>query len=1203
MEESQYLAKARARLQEVRGKKLTVDERRESAIELTKWMINEARRTQTRAEHTQQTELAGMMEDSYGKVFSTSVTDQCFRSHRPERAASQLLYLIHKYGIPSFLPWWKKFSLAVFTYLGQSLSKITIPLFRRALRRETSNVIIAGEPRKLQRHLTRRKREGIRSNVNHLGEAVLGEEEAKTRLHIYLNDLADPHVEYISIKISTIFSQVNLLSWDDTLEVLAGRLRQLYQAAMRNEFVYRDGKKSHKFVNLDMEEYRDLHMTVALFRKVLDEPEFFHCSAGIVLQSYLPDSYLIQQELTLWAMQRVAAGGAPVKIRIVKGANLSMEQLESSLQGWAQAPYTNKSDVDANFKRMITYACQPEHASAVHIGVGSHNLFDIAYAMLLCKENCIEEMVCFEMLEGMADHIRRVVQKLTKDVLLYCPAATDQEFHNAVAYLVRRLDENTAPDNFLRHIFNLIPGTKDWQKQSSLFSLACHAFDATSFKVRRTQNRLIEPKMGELSSPFQNEPDTDWSLPSNRRWAQEICKQWQERSYETIPLVIEGNAYVKSEKESREDPSRPGKILFDYSLADAQDAEKALAAAKKAEPEWAATNIKERSALLAKVAHQLRRRRADLIGAMMADTGKIIPEGDSEVSEAIDFAEYYRRSVETFSELNGLRWSSKGTVLVAPPWNFPCSIPAGGILAALAVGNCVIFKPARQATLTGYELAKAFWDAGVSRHVLQFIACKGDPIGSQLVSDPRINVVIMTGGTDTAKHLLALRNGAELMAETGGKNAIIVTAMADRDLAVKSIVYSAFRHGGQKCSACSLLILEVEVYEDPQFWKQLVDATISLVVGSAWDLKTFVNPLISPPGAKLMRGLTVLEEGEEWVVQPKAHPDNAYLWSPGIKKGVKMGSFTHQTELFGPVLAVMRAENLDHAIQLANGTPYGLTAGLHSLDEREHKVWLKKIRAGNCYINRGITGAIVRRQPFGGCKASAFGPGVKAGGPNYVIPLMKVEEIGLPIDVDTMPPSVAALSHHIEEQFTADVLKLWRTSIKSYAYQWKHYFSQSHDPSKVKGQDNFLRYVPRSKVLLRVQEKDREIDYLRVIAACLTCGTPLEVSSGPGKLLFYNQLSLPHVSFFEESEEQMNERIVKERIKRIRLLSQPQEKLRRFLIESACDVVLETVLAHGRLELLHYVREVSISIDYHRYGNLGIREKEKRAPLPKHEGD
>lgn len=451
--ESEYLKQARQILSSSQGKKLPPDERVKLAVDLAANMLKEANRTITRKEKQIQAELSRMMRDPTGKVFTTSMTDQCFRSHKSSRVANQLVYLLEQFGIPKYLGWSKRLALSAFQALGKAFSWILVPLATFSLRKATAQVILPGEKAALKKHMEKRRLEGVRLNLNHLGEAILGEEEAKRRLSVYLLDLEQPDIEYISVKISTIFSQIHLLGWEATLDALAERLRELYRVAMQHKFTRADGTTVPKFVNLDMEEYRDLVLTKDLFKRVLDEPEFKNFAAGIVLQGYLPDSHDIQKELTEWAMQRVKNGGANIKIRIVKGANLAMEQFEASVRDWSQAPYTKKSDVDANYKKMVTYGCESAHAKAVHLGIASHNLFDIAYAMLLRAENDVKKEVNFEMLEGMADHIRRVVQKLSSDILLYCPVATKEDFQSAIAYLIRRLDENTGVDNFLRVTF------------------------------------------------------------------------------------------------------------------------------------------------------------------------------------------------------------------------------------------------------------------------------------------------------------------------------------------------------------------------------------------------------------------------------------------------------------------------------------------------------------------------------------------------------------------------------------------------------------------------------------------------------------------------------------------------------------------------------------------------------------------------------
>ncbi|MCB1135473.1 MAG: aldehyde dehydrogenase family protein, partial [Chlamydiia bacterium] len=309
------------------------------------------------------------------------------------------------------------------------------------------------------------------------------------------------------------------------------------------------------------------------------------------------------------------------------------------------------------------------------------------------------------------------------------------------------------------------------------------------------------------------------------------------------------------------DPSRPGYVPYQYSLATEEDAEAALACAVKAQEGWAKTTPQHRSDLAARLAQILRERRADFIGDMVLDGGKTVPEADAELSEAIDFAEYYRRSLFEWQAMQGVQWKPKGTILVTPPWNFPCAIPLGGAVAALLTGNTVLFKPAQETVLVGSMVAQALWDAGFPKEALQLIVCDDEPVGTRLIQDPRVNAVILTGGTATARLFLKLRPGIDLMAETGGKNAIIGTSMSDRDLLIKDLVQSAFGHAGQKCSAASLAVLEAEVYDDPRFMEQLREAAASWAVGSAWEPKTKVNPLILPPGETLLRGLTELEEG------------------------------------------------------------------------------------------------------------------------------------------------------------------------------------------------------------------------------------------------------------------------------------------------------------------------------------------------------
>lgn len=1097
------LAQAKSLLEEVKGKELSREEKIKYAIQLATFIQNEANLIQTSQEKAYADEMSRMMQDTDGKAFVVEMMDQAFRSSSLSRTASQIRYLLSRHGIPRFLKGFERWGMKAFQFLGAS----AVPFMKYLIRKKTSQVIFPGE--KVEEAIIKLRETGVQVNLNHLGEAILGEEEAEKRLEIYLEDLKKPEVDYISVKISTLYSQINLLSHEKSLKALAIPYKKLLLAAFP------------KFVNLDMEEYKDLHMTVALFKQVLLEKEFLHIPAGIVLQSYLPDSYPILLDLLEFAKKR----GAEIKIRIVKGANLAMEKVESSLRGWEQAPYEHKSETDANFIRMLDAALG---APFVKVGVGSHNLFDIAYALVSGGNLTIE------MLKGMSEPSRRVITELASGMLLYCPAAKKEDFQNAIAYLVRRLDENTGVENFLRVQFHLIPGSSAWQHQADLFATSVIHASQVSFKRKRTQNRNKET----YKKQFQNEPDTDWSLPENVKWGEKILQEWK------------------------------GKKFPDISLATPSDIERALQKAKSS----AAINFEA-------IAEVLRKGRASLMGVMAAEVNKSLYEADVEVSEAIDFAVYYAQNLKMWQSSDHLVFKPKGTILVASPWNFPCSISAGGILAALAGGNAVIFKPAPEAIWVGYELVKLFWEAGVSKEALQFVPCK-DEEGSLLVRDSRINAVVLTGATQTAKMMLKMRPEIDLIAETGGKNSIIVTKMADRDLAIKDIIQSAFGFSGQKCSACSLVILDGEIYDDPRFKSQLKSAAMSLAVGSQWDPASKITPLIGSPNGSLKRAL---EEKEGWLLKPS---QDGNLVTPGIKWGVKADSFMHQTELFGPVIGVMRAKNLDDAIKLANGTPYGLTAGLQSLDEREHAIWLEKIEVGNCYINRGITGAIVERQPFGGTKASSFGKGAKAGGPNYLLQFMQVEEKSSSLEKAAPSPEVHAFLDAVKSKLNPEEVRLLEDSASCYSYFWKHFFSKPHDPMKLFGQDNLQIYLPRHHVELRVQKEDALVDILRVAAAAMTCNTPFFISADqfPSKYL--------PLTIYEESAQDFAIRISKIPFPKVRLLQKPSHDLAKVLAEVGIPTIFEPVLSFGRIELLHYLREVSLSYDYHRYGNIYHKEQE-----------
>ncbi len=963
------------------------------AVDLAAELLQRSRARETKADRIRSAQMARMIDDDAGKKFTIVMTDQVLRIEQPDRAAQRLAGLVRRLGLPKFLSVLDRAKL----WLGAKLAPIApgrvMPKINRQVRLQSQHVIISAEPAKFNEYFSERTGQGFRINFNQLGEAVLGDHEADRRLSFYLDKLLDSPVNYVSVKLSSIVSQISMTGYRDTIETIKSRLRRLYQAALDN----RTGQP--KFVNLDMEEYRDLHMTVDVFQQLLDEPEFAQLEAGIVLQAYLPDSFAVQQALTEWSRRRFDTTGTGIKIRLVKGANLAMEQVEAALRGWPQAPYHTKADADANFKRMLEFGTRPENARVVRLGIASHNLFDVSLAMLIRQQRGVADRVEFEMLEGMANGEALEVSARTGGLILYTPTVLDKEFESAVAYLVRRLDENTAPGSFLGALFGLQQGSPQWNAQREAFLNACRrACDPDlSDKPNRTQNRLTEsPGARSADEPFANEPDTDFSLSEDRQWVEQIVEQRRQTPVEPIALEIAGKHVERPYSGRGRDPSRPGVQAYQYAQGTLEDVDAALTAAVAAQPPWEAMGVAGRKRILREVAAVFARQRGMTIGGMMLDAGKAITEGDVEVSEATDFANYYSQSLDDPGLSDGTGFRARGVVVVTPPWNFPYAIPAGGCLAALMAGNAVILKPSRESVLTAYILATQLWSGGVPRNVLQFLPIGDRAAGKALICDPRTSAVILTGSFETAHNFQSWRPELPLFAETSGKNSMIITVNADLDLAIKDLVRGAFGHSGQKCSATSLALVERSVYESAKFRQQLKDAASSLIVGGAWNPSAVSTPVIREPDENLRRGLTVLDAGEQWLLEPRLVDDNPCLWSPGIKLGVKPGSWYHRTECFGPVLGLICVESLVEAIEVQNSNEFGLTGGLHSLDPDEIKLWREKVQVGNAYINRTMTGAIVQRQPFGGWKHSCVGPGAKAGGPNYVASLGLFHESDLP---------------------------------------------------------------------------------------------------------------------------------------------------------------------------------------------------------------
>ncbi|KJL20336.1 Bifunctional protein PutA [Microbacterium oxydans] len=1168
--------------------------------------------------------LAGVLQDANGLPFTLGFVDGVMRPESLSAAASQL----HRIApiVPEFLPWYLRSAVRLGGGVAQILPTPVVPLARRVLRDMVGHLVVDARPAKLGAAIERIRADGSRLNLNLLGEAVLGEAEARRRLDGIHALVRRPDVDYVSVKVSAIISHLSMWAFDEVVDEVVERLLPLYLAAAA------DGT----FINLDMEEYRDLDLTIAVFTRILEDPRLAGLEAGIVLQAYLPDALPALQELTAWAQERVAHGGARIKVRLVKGANLAMEHVEARMHGWTPATYDTKLDTDANYLRCLDWALQPEHTAAVKIGVAGHNLFGIAYAWLLAGERGVREAVEFEMLLGMAQGQVRAVSREVGPVLLYVPVVEPAEFDVAISYLVRRLEENASPDNFLSAAFRLGEDESLFARERDRFLDALDRTGDPTLRIgpRRTQDRLAPVHESLRPAPvapvpetdltkavlgisrgsddggreafletavysareleqdtggapgFSNTVDSDPALPANREWAREVR--------ERIATSDLGSATIGAAHLSQPD-----------------ELERVVHGVHRAAPAWGGRPAAERAEVLLRAAAALEARRGDLIEVAASETGKVFAEADIEVSEAVDFARYYAAKARELDAIAGAVFVPASITVVTPPWNFPIAIPAGGVLAALAAGSGVIFKPAPQARRCAAVIAETLWEAGIPRDLLALVDVEEGALGRELITHEAVDRVILTGAWDTAALFRSWRPDLPLLAETSGKNAMIITPSADLDLAVADLVKSAFGHAGQKCSAASLAILVGPVGRSARFARQLADAVRSLHVGQPTDPLAEVGPVIEQPQGKLAWALSELEGDEQWLIEPAlsaADDGSGRLWSPGVRVGVQPGSRFHTEEFFGPVLGVMHAPTLARAVEMQNAVAYGLTAGLHTQDPEELSYWLARVQAGNLYVNRGITGAIVQRQPFGGWKRSSVGPGAKAGGPNYLIGLGSWRsQPGGPasstLHLRGLDSRITAVIEAAQSSLAYESFEWLRRSALSDALAWDREFGQVRDVSRLGVERNLFRYRP-VPVEVRATDDAALHDLLRVVIAGVRSGAKFVISTPvglPGDVRrALGDLDAP---VFMENDDQWLQRQLRQEdavegaalpaSDRVRLVGGREgvAALRaKLAAASAGDPDLAVydgeVTAAARIELLPFVHEQSISITAHRYGNL-----------------
>ena len=1112
-----------------------------AAVETARILIAESAPNLNRYDRASRKRFTRLFKDPKAISVTVSLTDEVMRISSAKDSVRILRNAAKDASIAGF-GLLNTFGLKLIALVSRVLPRPVLFAVHTQVKLLSKGIILPAESKQLARQIKKRGKKGIRLNINVLGEAVLGEAEANERFERVVQMMKRSEVDYVSVKLSSVASQIIALDREGTLERVCEKLRLIYRTSI----------SSKTFVNLDMEEFRDLRLTVDAFKLVLNEGEFKDLYAGLVLQAYLPESHEVFAELVEWALQRNTQSGGVIKIRLVKGANLAMEKAEAELHGWVAAPYKSKADVDASYSRLLDTALRPEHAKAVRIGVASHNLFHIAFALEIAKARNVMEQLDLEMLEGMANPEALAIAKRSMRILLYAPVTRGDDFASAVAYLVRRLDENTAIENYLRSSFEIGSDPEIFTEQSKRFlTSATERHQISTQSIRHQSNDFV------ITDQFENAPNADiTNLDFLSKLDKEIGAVLK-RSIENIPIVIDGKEIFDRNLIEGNDPGDNGKVWYKYCVAKSTDIDAAIKVANKSFKDWNELGALKRAEVLKKFSKIAYAEQEKTIAIMTRDAGKTVSEADPEVSEAIDFANYYALSAIS---LDLERESSPvGVVVVVPPWNFPYAIPTGGICAALAAGNSVIFKSAPETVATSWHLINQLWKAGVPKNVLQFVSTEDNEVGQSLITNDGVSAVILTGGYSTALLFSSWRNELNLLAETSGKNSMVLTACCDIDVAVKDLVQSAFGHAGQKCSAASLAIVDKSIYQNPNFIKQLIDAVRSLKVGAGYSYSTTVGPIIKNAEAGLQRALNQLDEGEQWLLKPEQLDEAGLLWSPGVKTNIKAGSWSHLNEWFGPVLGIMVSPDLQTSVIWQNATDYGLTAGIQSLDAAECEYWIENVEAGNLYVNRGVTGAVVNRQPFGGWKKSSVGATAKAGGANYVATLRNWNQ----------------MKHFLPMKEAANK---WLKSVGGLAI----------DHTSLNVEQNLQRYRQyKQGFLIRIESgtsKD-ELDFLSWLKNDLGVITRLSSDSLIPRL---PNLVVESVEEFAQHAKEFD---------RVRWLSAEIPPVYELMKNGiSCD--RRPITLRGDIEIARWFLEQSVSITQHRYGNTNAGPKPSCSGLP-----
>ncbi len=868
------------------------------------------------------------------------------------------------------------------TLLNVTADQLTATAFATGVSTLARKYICGENIKEVLRAIEKLRKVPYAFSIDLLGEAVISEKEAQQYLEKYLylmreltaqakdwqriEQIDSAPIVQVSVKLSAFYSQFDPLSPEVTFAKVSQPVRTLLRHAQELGCA----------VHFDMEQYAYKSLTLQILQQILMEEEFRQrTDVGMTIQAYLRDSAADLRGIIEWVRQR----GYPITVRLVKGAYWDQETIKAYQMGWHQPVFNDKASTDFNYEKLTQILL--ENHQYIYTAIASHNARSLAKAIAIAKSLQVPPRAFeLQMLYGMGEKYAKAIADMGYRVRIYCPFG---ELIPGMSYLIRRLLENTANSSFLRL------STYDNRQIEELIQAPRPVDDS--------QQVLIKEFAG-----FHNAPDSDFSFATPRENAQAALVKVRSFFGKTYLPMVNGQRMETEFLINSFNPCNPEEAVGKIGIASISQADYAVAVAKQAFASWSKVAPSQRAHILRKAADIMEQKRAELSAWIVYEVAKPLREADAEVSEAIDFCRYYAKEMERLStpiarhlagEENFYSYHPKGVVVVIPPWNFPLAIATGMTVAGLVTGNTVILKPAEQASVIAAQLAEVLYSAGIPPDVLSYFPAKGSVVGEHLVKHPDVHLIAFTGSQEVGCRIYAeaallrpkQKHLKRVIAEMGGKNAIIVDESADLDQAVAGVVSSAFGYAGQKCSACSRVIVLRAIYDT--FLERLVESARSLTVGCAHLPETKVSAVIDGKAqAKIQQ---FIEQGKTTarLVLSVPVPNTGYFVSPTIFADVAPQDPLAQQEIFGPVLAVIPADDFNQALAIANSTDYALTGGVYSRTPSHIELAKAEFAVGNLYINRGITGALVDRHPFGGFKLS--GVGSKAGGQDYLLQFLE----------------------------------------------------------------------------------------------------------------------------------------------------------------------------------------------------------------------